>query len=290
MPNHFFRNQTAAALLLWGFCQAQDAAPAPPPATVEAKPEILTATPRVWIFNGVPGDDNHHDFYEKNIASLRKSLTDRYGVPAGNITVLYGPRSAGYDGPCTRDTLLAQLAEVVTYTMKPDAGQAWVILQGHANPVKGGAMFNLPGPDVSMREIAESLKKAAPGIPLVLLGTTTASADLVGRLKGPGRFVISAATAGDKENETEFPTALAACLASEASDADHDGILTLTELFLATNAAVLAIYKEGDFIVKEHAQLDGNGDGKATQRPAPEDAGPASRIGLAAGGGKPKFE
>lgn len=290
MRNHFVRILTIAAVLSGELCQAQEAAPVLPPAGVEAKPAIHTATPRVWIFNGVPGDDEHHEFYEKNIASLRKSLTERYGVPAGNITVLYGPRNAGYDGPCTRETLLAQLAEVVAYTMQPDAGQAWVILQGHANPVKGGAMFNLPGPDVSMREIADTLKPSAPGIPLVLLGTTTASADLVGRLKGPGRFVISAATAGDKENETEFPTALAACLASDASDANQDGILTLTELFLATNAAVLAIYKEGDFIVKEHAQLDGNGDGKATQRPASEDAGPADRIGFAAGGGKPKFE
>ena len=34
------------------------------------------------------------------------------------------------------------------------------------------------------------------------------------------------------------------------------------------------------FMVKEHAQLDGNGDGRASQRPSPEDAEPAKAVGL----------
>ena len=255
-----------------------------------AQSPINTATPRVWIFNGTPGDDEHHEFYEANLASLRKSLTGRFAVPAERITVLYGPKSAGYDGPCTREALLAELAKVVAYTKQPGAGAAWIILEGHANPVKGGAMFNLPGPDVSMREIGEALKECSPQVPLVTLGTTTESADLVRWVSGPGRLIVSATTSGDPESETEFPRALAQALAADASDSNRDGVLSLTELFLATNAAVLAIYKQGGFIVKEHAQLDGNGDGKATQRPAPEDAAPADRIGLAIGGGKTKFE
>ena len=116
------------------------------------------------------------------------------------------------------------------------------------------------------------------------------SADLVRRVSGPGRFVVTASSAGDGESETEFPRALAECLAAESSDANRDGVLSLTEIFLATNAAVLAIYEKDKRIVKEHAQLDGNGDGKATQRPAKEDAEPADRIGFSLRGGKPKFE
>ena len=45
--------------------------------------------------------------------SIRKSLTERFAVPTANITVLYGPKSAGYDGPCTREALLAELAKIV---------------------------------------------------------------------------------------------------------------------------------------------------------------------------------
>lgn len=255
-----------------------------------AKPAINTATPRVWIFNGTPGDDEHHEFYEANLQSLRTSLTQRFAVPAANITVLYGPKNAGYDGPCTREALLAELVKVVAHTKTAGAGPAWIILEGHANPVPGGAMFNLPGPDVSLREMGEALKECPPQAPLVVLGTTTVSTDLMKRMSRPGRYVITASSAGDKESETEFPRALAQALAADASDANRDGVLSLTELFLATNESVLAIYKKGDYIVTEHAQLDGNGDGKGTQRPAQEDADPANRIGLALGGGKPKFE
>jgi hypothetical protein len=278
-----------ACILMHGMCRAQEQAPGPAPAPA-IKPSINTTTPRVWIFNGTPGDAEHHDFYEENLASLRNSLTQRFAVPAGNITVLYGPKSAGYDGPCTREALLAELAKIVAHTKTAGAAPVWIILEGHANAVSGGAMFNLPGPDVSMREIGDALKECAPQTPLIVLGTTTMSADLVKRVSAPGRHVITATASSDKENETEYPRALAKALAAEGSDANRDGVLSLTELFLATNEAVLAIYKQGDYIVKEHAQLDGNGDGKATQRPAQEDAEPADRIGLSIGGGKPKFE
>ena len=246
--------------------------------------------PRVWIFNGTPGDDEHHEFYEKHLTMLRKSLTTRFALPANHVRVFYGPADAGYEGPCTREVMLAELAQIVAHTRTPGAGASWIILQGHANPIAGGAMFNLPGSDVSLREIVEGLKGTAPGVPVVVIGTTTASADLVQRAAGPGRYIVTATTAGDKENETEFPQALAKSLAAPETDTNRDGLVSLTELFLATNAAVLNLYKEGDYIVKEHAQLDGNGDGKATQRPAPEDAEPAGRIGFRTGGGQPAFE
>ena len=279
--HHFVISCCVCLMLMHAACHGQEPA---------AKPPINTATPRVWIFNGTPGDDEHHEFYEANLQSLRTSLTKRFAVPAANITVLYGPKNAGYDGPCTREALLAELEKVVAHAKTAGAGPVWIILEGHANPVPGGAMFNLPGPDVSMREIGDALKGCPPQVPLVVLGTTTVSTDMMKRLSGPGRYVITASSAGDKESETEFPRALAQALAADASDANHDGVLSITELFLATNEAVLAIYKQGDYIVTEHAQLDGNGDGKGTQRPAQEDAEPAERIGLAIGGGSAKFE
>lgn len=253
-------------------------------------PVMMKTTPRVWIFNGTPGDDEHHQFYEQNIASLRKSLTERFALPSDHITVLYGPRSAGYDGPCTREAMLAELAKIVAHTLQPNAGPVWIIMEGHANLIAGGAMFNLPGPDLTLREIADVLKECSTKTPLVMLNTTTASADMVRLLSAPGRFIITATSPGDVESETEFPRSLAAVLAADASDTNRDGVLSLTELFLATNAHVLAAYEKDKWIVKEHAQLDGNGDGKATQRPAVEDAEPANRIGLAPGGGKTRFE
>lgn len=238
------------------------------------------SAPHVWIFNGTPGDDEHHVFYEKNIERLRKTFTGRFGIPAQNLTVLYGPKEAGYDGHCTREALLAELAKVVAHTHQPTAGTAWVIFQGHANRIAGGANFNLPGQDVSARDIGEALKSAAPNASIVVLATTACSGAFVRPLSAPGRMIIAATNPADPENETEFPQALADALEAPATDANKDGTVSVTELFLACHAQVQRIYQQQGFLIKEHAQLDGNGDGRATQRPAPLDAEPAALVGL----------
>lgn len=242
--------------------------------------EEAAPRPRVWIFNGTPGDSEHHDFYEKNIARLRQALTGRFGLAAENLTVLYGPQSAGYDGACTRETLLAELAKAAESTRKADAAPVWLIFQGHANAIAGGANFNLPGPDVSAREIGDALKTAAPKSTIVVLATTACAGAFVRPLAAPGRMVIAATTSADPENETDFPEALADALEDAATDADQDGTVSVTELFLACHARVQQIYAKLGFMVKEHAQLDGDGDGRATQRPSPNDADAASRTGL----------
>jgi hypothetical protein len=255
-----------------------------------ARPAVDTRIPKVWIFNGMPGDDEHHELYETNLGSLKKSFLDRFGVPVENITVLYGPKSAGYDGPCTREALLGELAKVVTHLQGEDPVPVWLIFEGHANSITGGSMYNLPGRDVSAREIGDALKAAPPKAPLVCLATTACSAAFMKPLSGPNRFIITATTAGDKENETEFPLALSQTLAADASDTNKDGILTVTELFQATTAKVTEIYNADRYILNEHPELDGDGDGKGTQRPSSFDATPAEAVGLKLVGGKKLFD
>jgi hypothetical protein len=236
--------------------------------------------PKVWIFNGIPGDDPHKAFYQKNLADLRKSLTARHGIAAGDIRVFYGPENAGYDGICTRERLIGECAAIVEHTKQPDARPVWIILMGHANFYPGGAMFNLAGPDVSARELGTALAGANPATPMVVWVTTTCGAPFLKALAKPGRIVCTASSQQDPENETEFPHAFVAALKDEETDANSDNFLSVTELFVATNARVLQIYDRGGFIVREHAQLDGDGDGRGTSRPATVDSTPASKQGL----------
>ncbi len=237
-------------------------------------------TPRVWIFNGTPGDEAHHEHYESLIARLRTSFTTRYGVPASDITVLYGPENAGYDGLCTKEALMEELGNAAAATRDPDRRPVWIVFQGHANAIPGGALFNLPGPDISPREIGEALSEADPETPMVVIATTTCSAAFIRPLAMPGRIVISATSPDDRENETDFPVALADALESADTDANRDGLVSATELFRACHARIVAMYNMGGYMIREHAQMDGNGDGQATRRPAEIDARPASLTGL----------
>ncbi|MES2709626.1 MAG: hypothetical protein V4726_23715 [Verrucomicrobiota bacterium] len=253
--------------------------------------DILVKTPRVWIFNGLPGDEENHEFDVTNLASLKISLTTRFSVPADRITILYGPRSEGYDGVCTGEALRAELAKIVAFSKQPDTAPVWIIFHGHANSIPGGAMFNIPGADLTVREIDAALEGAGTeAAPLVVIATTEAGAAFLKTLAGPHRFILSATSDQDKDNGTDFPQALAGALAADASDTNHDGVLTLTELFMATSAGVHRIYDAQQFMLKEHAQLDGDGDGKGTQRPAAADAKPASAIGLKLDAGIRKFD
>ena len=79
-------------------------------------------------------------------------------------------------------------------------------------------------------------------------------------------------TATEPADETLFGECLLSALENPRTDANKDQALSLTEIFLATRAEVLGRYKDRGFILTEHAGLDGDGDGRATQRPAENDA------------------
>jgi hypothetical protein len=255
----------------------------------EGEPAAAVKPPCVWIFNGTPGDEEHHAFYEKNLARLRGAFLERLSVPPENLTVLYGPKSEGYDGVCTRENLLAEIARGVNLAAADQP--VWMIFEGHSNPTDAGANFNLPGPDVTSRDLRDAFAKTKPDAQLVIIFTTSSSGRFMRWIAGPGRLVVTATLEDEEDNETEFPHVLADVLENPATDADHDGRLTLLEIFNACNAGVKAVYDQGKFIQRERAMLDGNGDRRGTQRPAREDAEPASRVAFPiAGAARKKFD
>ena len=263
LPARTLRCCAMLAVALVGIAAAQEPAAAP-------------KAPRVWIFNGTPGDDEHHAFYEGNLVKLRHAFTQRLGVPAENLTVLYGPKSAGYDGVCTRENVLAEIGRAVGVAAADQP--VWLIFEGHSNPTAAGANFNLAGPDVTSRELHDALAAVKKDAQFVIIFTTSSSGRFLHWIAGPGRLVITATLDSEEDNETEFPHVLASVLDDPASDANRDGKLSLLEIFNACNGGVKAVYERGGFMQRERAMLDGNGDRRGTQRPAREDAEPASKV------------
>ena len=228
-------------------------------------------TPRVLVFAGNPGDEEHHATYEGLLGSLSATFIKRFGIPQDRLTVLYGPKEAGYAGVCDRENLKSEMSRLRAACEAGDQSPVWIILIGHANKVRGGALLNLPGPDISMRDLGREVAQIPKEVPVVVWGTNTLSQPLIRAAKGPQRAVVSATGPKDPENETEFPLALAAALKEEATDTDGDGRVTVPELFLATRSKVRSVYESGGFVIKEQALLDGNGDGRGTSRPSRPD-------------------
>lgn len=258
-------------------------APSPPPAAPEsppaAAPTPVFGGPCVFIVCGAPGDKEHHAAFEKRLAGLRKWFTQRAGLPAADVQVYYGPESAGYAGTGSRENVQKVCAAVVE---KTKAGRpVWLILTGHANDAPGDFRFNVPGGDLSGKDLAGWLTGAAGegAAPLNIVLASACSGRAVKHLAGPGRAIMSATNATEGADETVFGDSLVEALDSPQADADKDGSLSFTEVFLATRAAVLNKYKSGGYILTEHAGLDGDGDGRATQRPAENDAAGATGPG-----------
>ncbi|MFC7337772.1 hypothetical protein ACFQY0_11330 [Haloferula chungangensis] len=246
--------------------------------------------PSVRIFAGNPGDDEHHQHYEALLGRLSQTLTERFAIPREKLSIFYGPKAAGYAGVCSRDNLLAEMARMRTAIEKGDDSPCWIIFIGHANLVRGGSMFNLPGPDISMRDLGREISRFPDEAPVVVWSTMTASHSLLRAAAGPRRVVVSATGPKDPENETEFPNAFVAALQDSATDSNSDGKVSVSELFLATRAKVLQIYESGNFVVKEQAQLDGDGDGSGTSRPSRADTLGADRFFLTSSDSKPDFD
>ena len=242
-------------------------------------PTAYAADDRIWIFTGLPGDEEHHKDFEKTLGSLKSAFTTRLGVPSEKCKIYYGPKSAGYAGETTRENVMVAIGEIASMTKSSPQTAHWIIFIGHAHGIRGGAQLNLPGPDLNSMDLATALAGCAPGAQLSLIFSHTASAPFLRPLAGPGRVIITATAPGGMENETEFPAALAEALNDRAADANKDGKLDLNEIFLATRERVLGRYNKEKLIVREAALLDGDGDGRGTQRPAEIDGtGAAGRF------------
>ncbi|MEO7098285.1 MAG: hypothetical protein ABI162_02905 [Luteolibacter sp.] len=241
-------------------------------ATLASTPSAFAGDQRVWIFTGLPGDEDHHVDFEKTLGSLKSAFTTRLGVAPDHLAIYYGPKSAGYTGEATRENVLAAFKEIAAISHQSPQTEQWIIFIGHANAIRGGAQLNLPGPDVNSMDLTTALADCDPAAPLTLFFTHTASAPFLRPLAAPGRIITTATAPGGIENETEFPSALAETLNDPAADANKDGKLDVTEIFLATKERVLKRYSSEKLIVREAALLDGDGDGRGTQRPAEADA------------------
>lgn len=245
--------------------------------------ETKVNQPRILVFNGLPGDALHHAFFEKNLSEIRKSLLERFKIPGDRIDIYYGPKEQGYSGPATRENVLLALSKLVEQVKASEDGSltpVWIFFHGHANRIPGGANLNLPGPDLSTRELAKALKDFPQDHPLVIFAGTAAAPEFMKSLGGKGRIVIAASVPRDPVTEPEFPSAIATALASKETDANNDKQVTALELFLATKQEVIKLYKQESYLVRENTQLDGNGDGEGTQRPADIDAEPAKKVFL----------
>ena len=134
----------------------------------------------------------------------------------------------------------------------------WIVLIGHGTYDGRTAKFNLRGPDISAKDLAQWLEPIQK--PIAVINTASSSAPFLKKLGGPRRIVITATKSGFEQNLTRLGQYLAGAIGDPTADLDKDGQTSLLEAFLSASHQVDAFYGAAGRLVTEHALLDDNGD------------------------------
>jgi hypothetical protein len=153
---------------------------------------------------------------------------------------------------------LARIQQILTEQSGETATALWIVLIGHGTFDGRTARFNLRGPDLSARDLAEWLKPLHR--PLVVIDTASASAPFLKELSSPSRVVITATKSGFEQNYTRFGQYFAEAIVDPKADLDKDGQTSVLEAFLSASHAVEQFYAGAGRLATEHALLDDNGD------------------------------
>jgi hypothetical protein len=173
-------------------------------------------------------------------------------APRASMTV----HSIGIDQSDRADRELLQqtLARMASDKQRP----LWLVLIGHGTFFQDQAKFNLSGPDISARELAQWLRPLER--PVAIVNCSSCSGTFIDSLSGPNRVVITATRSGVEQNYARFGQFLAESIQQTTADIDHDGAISLLEAFLTASRKTQAFYSNAGRLATEHALLDDNGD------------------------------
>ena len=208
---------------------------------------MAESRPQVVVVVGATGTEEYGKVFEK--------AADQWQAAAkkgGAEFVCIGREAEGKEQD--RDKLRTFLTE----TPRSGTAPLWVVLIGHGTDDGKEARFNLRGPDVTAKELAEWLGPVKR--PVAVINCASASAAFINHLSGPDRVVITATRSGSESNYARFGEYMAAAIDDPAADLDRDGQVSLLEAFLTAASRVREFYRTEARLATEHALIDDSGD------------------------------
>jgi hypothetical protein len=226
------------------------------------------------VIGGIGGEPRYEAAFSSHATRLVEAARTRYGLPSDRIVLLTeNPDRDGAGGRSTKnaiDRAFTQLAARVS----PGA-EVFVVLIGHGSGVGGSPRFNLPGPDATAADFATWLERLTPAR-IVIANLASASGGFLAPLAASGRVVITATRSVTERNEVLFAEHFVRALAEDGADLDKDERVSMLEAFTFARAEVVRIYERDNRLLTEHAMLDDDGDGQATDTPTAD--GPDGRL------------
>jgi hypothetical protein len=217
------------------------------------------------LLQGISRDPVDRATKDQALNALRGFLLQRARGDPSRLVVLQAradPSPAEETQP-TADNLRRALNAFASRIQPQDRFFCWYI--GHTNVAGGRLRLNLPGPDITDKDLAEGLRALAAKKQVLVLDCPYAGC-AAQTLTAAGRIIVCAATA-EQAYATQFTAPFLQVLGRPAVDTDGDGKLSLLEAFTATAREIEEGYGRQQILVTETPCLEDNGDGVPSAQP-----------------------
>jgi len=243
----------------------------------------------VLVIVGLGGDHENAERFHRWASAIVDAAKDRYALPPASIVYLGEDPArdpARISGRSTREAVDAAVTRLAAQARPGD--RVFIVLIGHGASATGAARFNLPGPDLAAADFAR-LAARFGAQQLVFVNTASASGGFIAALSGKDRTVIAATRTDGERNQTRYGEFFAEALSQDDADMDKDGRVSMLEAFTWARRRVVESYERDGQLLTEHAVLDDDGDGKATDEPGQPggDGAIARTLFLSAGSSQP---
>jgi len=204
-----------------------------------------------FIVSGLGGEPHYEQRFVEQAKKIAQAATALAGDPS-RVVVLTGERAR-------RDTLERELRAFADRVRPQD--QVIVVMIGHGTFDGTDYRFNLPGPDMTGRELA-ALLDSLPAQQQLIVNTTSSSGAVIEQWKRPGRTLITATRSGGERNATRFAEFWVQALSSPEADRDKDDVVTAAEAFEFASRKVADAFKADAALATEHARMEGDRTGR----------------------------
>jgi hypothetical protein len=229
-------------------------------------PGANRALTTVLIVSGISKDPNDQTARLQAVGGLRDYLLKHTSVEPRRLTILTADKPDAPPVSSLRSTAsqIAQTIDTLAATTRPEDKFIFYYL-GQANAAGGELRLNLPGPDMTQKELAERLRVIKADTQLIVLDCPCAA--LAAKALAGGNRIVLCASASTQPLGTRFSQHFVHALAQPQTDANSDGKVSLLEAFAATAREIEQWYRQQGLLPTETPCLEDDGDGTPSERP-----------------------